>query len=123
MSLRIYKVIKIFLPVNAGLCWLCNVSCLFLSVPSNQRPNIYNKDELKLLAASALLVQSDALLVIYQLFCNCLRLSQPKSAVYQQAAKIFQQHWRQLKGNYDLNSPLKMLTDYYNKSVPAVTCS
>ncbi len=31
-------------------------------------------------------------------------LSQPKSAVYQQAAKLFQQHWRHLKGNYDLNS-------------------
>jgi hypothetical protein len=31
-------------------------------------------------------------------------LSQPKSAVHQQAAKLFQQLWRHLKGNYDLNS-------------------
>jgi hypothetical protein len=31
-------------------------------------------------------------------------LSQTKSAVHQQAAKLFQQHWRHLKGNYDLNS-------------------
>jgi len=31
-------------------------------------------------------------------------LSQPMSAVHQQAAKLFQQHWRHLKGNYDLNS-------------------
>jgi|LakMenEpi03Aug12_release.lakeMendotaPanAssembly.Ray.scaffolds.fasta_scaffold1834275_2 hypothetical protein len=31
-------------------------------------------------------------------------LSQPKSAVHQQAAKLFLQHWRHLKGNYDLNS-------------------
>jgi hypothetical protein len=31
-------------------------------------------------------------------------LSQPKSAVLQQAAKLFQQHWRHLKGNYELNA-------------------
>jgi hypothetical protein len=31
-------------------------------------------------------------------------LSQPKSALHQQPAKLFQQHWRHLKGNYDLNS-------------------
>jgi hypothetical protein len=31
-------------------------------------------------------------------------LSRPKSAVHQQAAKLFQQHWRHLKRNYDLNS-------------------
>ncbi len=31
-------------------------------------------------------------------------LSQPKSAVHQQAAKIFQQHWWHLQGNYDHNS-------------------
>jgi hypothetical protein len=31
-------------------------------------------------------------------------LSEPKSAVHQQAAKLFQQHWQHLKGNYDLNS-------------------
>jgi hypothetical protein len=30
-------------------------------------------------------------------------LSQPKSAVLQQAAKIFQHHWRHLKGNFELN--------------------
>jgi hypothetical protein len=58
----------------------------------------------KLLAASALLVQSGALLVFYQLFCNFPMLSQPQSALHQHAAKLFQQHWRHLKGNYDLNS-------------------
>jgi hypothetical protein len=31
-------------------------------------------------------------------------LSHPKSAVHQQAAKLFQQHWRHLKGKYDFNS-------------------
>jgi hypothetical protein len=31
-------------------------------------------------------------------------LSQPKSAMLQQAAKLFQQHWRHLKGYYDFNS-------------------
>ncbi len=31
-------------------------------------------------------------------------LNQPRSAVLQEAAKLFQQHWRYLKGNYDLNS-------------------
>jgi hypothetical protein len=31
-------------------------------------------------------------------------LSQPKSAVRQQDAKLFQQHWRHLKGNYDIKS-------------------
>jgi hypothetical protein len=31
-------------------------------------------------------------------------LSQPKSAVHQQDAKLFQHHWRHLKVNYDLNS-------------------
>ncbi len=31
-------------------------------------------------------------------------LDQPKSAVHKQAAKLFQQHWRHIKENYDLNS-------------------
>ncbi len=31
-------------------------------------------------------------------------LSQPKSAVHQQPAKLFQQHLRHLNWNYDLNS-------------------
>ncbi len=34
--------------------------------------------------------------------------SQPKSAVQRLAAKLFQQHWRHLKGNYDLNSTFDM---------------
>jgi hypothetical protein len=63
------------------------------------------------LAASVLFVQSEALLVshkcFYQLFCNHLMLSQPKPAVHQQPAKLFQQHWRHLKGNYDLGSPFE----------------
>ncbi len=58
----------------------------------------------KLIAASALLVQSGALLVIDQLFWNCPILSQPKSAVHQHAAKLFQQRWRHLKGNDGLIS-------------------
>ncbi len=31
-------------------------------------------------------------------------LSQTKSAVHKQTAKLFQQPWRHLKVNYDLNS-------------------
>jgi hypothetical protein len=31
-------------------------------------------------------------------------LSQPKSKVLQQAAKLFQQYWRHLKWNYELNA-------------------
>jgi hypothetical protein len=60
----------------------------------------------ELLVTCALLVQNGALLVSHkfcQLYCNCAILSQPKSAVHQQAAKLFQ-HWHHLKGNYDLNS-------------------
>jgi hypothetical protein len=60
---------------------------------------------IKLFVASPYyVVQSGGLFVFYPLFCNCPMLSQPKSAVHQQAAKLFQQHWRHLKGNYDLNS-------------------
>jgi hypothetical protein len=62
----------------------------------------------KLLAASVLFVQSGALLVSHNGFINffaiCPMLSQPKSAVQQQTATLFQQHWRHLKENYDLNS-------------------
>jgi hypothetical protein len=36
--------------------------------------------------------------------------------VLQQAAKLFQQHWRHLKGNYKLNAALEKA----DKSVPAV---
>jgi hypothetical protein len=46
-------------------------------------------------------------LVSHNGFINFLAIVQcwqPKSAVLYQAAKLFQQHWRQLKGNYDLNS-------------------
>jgi hypothetical protein len=38
-------------------------------------------------------------------------LSQPKCAVHQQAAKLFQQHWRHLKGNYDFNSAFYLNAD------------
>ncbi len=34
-------------------------------------------------------------------------LSQHKSAVLQQAAKLFQQHWRPQKGNYELIQPFE----------------
>jgi hypothetical protein len=56
-------------------------------------------------------------------------LSQPKSAVHQQATKLFQQHWRQLKGNCDLNSALenadrlleqKRTSNQFNYIVPLV---
>jgi hypothetical protein len=40
----------------------------------------------KLLATSALIVQSGVLVVFYLLFCNCLMLSQPKSALNKRAA-------------------------------------
>ncbi len=40
----------------------------------------------KLLAASAFIVQSGVFLAFYHLFCDCLMLSQPKSAVYKRAA-------------------------------------
>ncbi len=45
-----------------------------------------------------------SIIMVLSTFCNCPMLSQPKSAVHQQAGKLFQQHWRHLKGNYDLNS-------------------
>jgi hypothetical protein len=44
---------------------------------------------------------------LYHLLCNCLILSQPKSAIHQQAAKLFQQQlqqWKHLKGSNDLSS-------------------
>jgi hypothetical protein len=60
----------------------------------------------EMLAASALFVQSGALLVshkkkFYQLFCNCPMLSQPKSAVHQQDAMLFQQHWWHLNSAFE----------------------
>jgi hypothetical protein len=56
-------------------------------------------------------------------------LSQPKSTVHQQATKLFQQHWRHLKGNYDLNSAFenadrlleqKRTSNQFNYIVPLV---
>ncbi len=48
-------------------------------------------------------------------------LSQPKSAVHQQAAKLFLQHWRPLKGNNDLNSAFdnadRFLEQVYRQSI------
>jgi hypothetical protein len=65
----------------------------------------------ELLATNVVFVQSGALLLSQNgsinFFCNCPTLSEPKSAVRQQAAKLFQQHWRHLIGNYDLNSAFK----------------
>jgi hypothetical protein len=62
----------------------------------------------ELLAASVLFVQSGALLLsnngYINFFCNCPMFSQPKSAVHQQPAMLFQQHWQHLKVNYDHNS-------------------
>jgi hypothetical protein len=50
-------------------------------------------------------------------------LSQPKSAVHQQAAKLFQQHQRPLKLNYDLNSAFDYADRLLEKSALAVTCT
>jgi hypothetical protein len=36
--------------------------------------------------------------------CNYPMLIQSKSAMLQQAAKLFQKHWRRLKGNNELNA-------------------
>jgi hypothetical protein len=58
----------------------------------------------ELLAASVLFVPSGALLVSHNDLFNCPKLSQPKSTVHQQAARLFQQHSHPLKGNYDLDS-------------------
>jgi hypothetical protein len=49
-------------------------------------------------------------------------LSQPKSAVHQQAASYFNNmHWRHLKGNYDLNFAFEKAYRLLEKSVPAVS--
>ncbi len=40
-------------------------------------------------------------------------------AVHQQAAKLFQQYWRNLKGKYDLNSAFEKDDRLIEKSVPA----
>ncbi len=49
--------------------------------------------------------------------------SQPKSAVQRQAAKLFQQHWRHLKGNYDLTYTFDKADRLLEqkRTVPAVT--
>jgi hypothetical protein len=73
----------------------------------------------KLLAACALLVQIGALLVNHNGFIIFFAIVQCYANASLQAAKLFQQHWRHLKGNYDLNSVFGL--DYKNKSVPAVT--
>ncbi len=69
----------------------------------------------ELLAASALLVHDGALLVRNNGFINFLAIVQcwqPKSAVLYQAAKLFQQHWRQLKGITTSILPLKMAVSF-----------
>jgi hypothetical protein len=59
----------------------------------------------KLLAASALLVQCGALLVIYKLFAlSNVKPTQVCSAPACSQVILIQQHWQYLKGNYDLNS-------------------
>ncbi len=86
--------------VNASLGWLYNVSCLILSVPTtNQRSSTYilTTMNVKLLAASALIVQSVVLMVLPTFF----RLSNVKPTQVCSA----QGH---LKGNYELNSAFEM---------------
>jgi hypothetical protein len=78
-----------------------------------------------LAAIVSYLYLSGALLVSHNgfinFFCNCKMLSQPKSAVHQQTAKLFQQHRRHIKGNYDLNSAFEntdgLRTKAYRQSV------
>jgi hypothetical protein len=48
-------------------------------------------------------------------------LSQPKSEVHQQTAKLFQQLWRHSKEIMTSILPLKMPTDHWNKSIPEVS--
>jgi hypothetical protein len=48
-------------------------------------------------------------------------LSQPKSAVHQRDAKLFQQHWRHHKDYYNLS--LENDDRLLEKSLPAVTCT
>jgi hypothetical protein len=83
----------------------------------------------ELLVASVVFLQSEALLVSHSIFCKCPMLSQPKSAVHQQATKLFQQHWRHLTGIYDLNSAFenadslleqKRTSSQFNYIVPLV---
>jgi hypothetical protein len=71
----------------------------------------------KLLAASALIVQSGVFLVFYQLFSNCPLLSQPKSAVHKRAAT-----GGTSKEIMSSVLPVKRSTDYLNhgRIVPAV---
>jgi hypothetical protein len=54
----------------------------------------------KLLVASALIVQSGVFFVSYQLICN---LSNVQPTQVCSAQKVIR-HWRHLKGNYELNS-------------------
>ncbi len=61
-------------------------------------------------ATSALLVQSGALLVSYNSFINFFAIVQCKANPSLQCTSRppgFQQHWRHLEGNYDLNSAFK----------------
>jgi hypothetical protein len=48
-------------------------------------------------------------------------LSQPKSAVHQQTAKLLQQHWRHLEGYCYLNSAFEKANRLLEQSVPAVS--
>jgi hypothetical protein len=43
-------------------------------------------------------------------YLHCPILRQPKSAAHKQVAKLFLQHWRRLKGNYELNFAFEMST-------------
>jgi hypothetical protein len=72
----------------------------------------------KLLAASSLIVQSGVFLAFYKLFCNCPMLSQPKSAVCKRAAT-----GGTSKEIMSSILPLKRLTDYLNqgRTIPAVS--
>ncbi len=48
-----------------------------------------------------------SVMMVLSTFCNCPMSSQPKFAVHQQPAKLFQQQWRHLKENYVLNSAIE----------------
>ncbi len=96
-----------------------NVSGLIWSIPCQSKAEyILTMMNEELLAASAVLVQGGVRFANCYAACvwpavrNCPILRQPKSAVHKQVAKLFQQHWRHLKGNYELNFAFEMPTVY-----------
>jgi hypothetical protein len=88
------------MPVCVGLIMLTEYFCHHSLIKGQV---YFNKDEGKAAwGYSALLLQSSISLVSHNCFINFFAIVQcsahPKSALHKQAAKLFQQHWRHLKG-------------------------